>query len=64
VTILSVDELTSGYYGEIKNYLKQKGKPIPENDIWIAAIVKQTGFSLISGDKHFADIPDIQVMGI
>ena len=35
------------------------GKPIPENDIWIAAITKEIGLPLITRDKHFANIDDI-----
>lgn len=37
-TVLPCDEDTAMRYGEIKNQLKAKGQPIPENDIWIAAI--------------------------
>ena len=40
-TIISVDEETSKYYGEIVASLYKKGKPIPTNDVWIAAIAKQ-----------------------
>ena len=32
--IVDVSEKTADYYGQIKSYLKQSGKPIPENDIW------------------------------
>ena len=59
VTILSVNDTTAEIYGEIKNKLKQMGKPIPENDIWIAAITKEVGLPLITRDKHFANIDDI-----
>lgn len=37
-TILSCDAYTAKIYGKIKGDLKKKGKPIPENDIWIAAL--------------------------
>src|SRR6185312_11696601 len=37
-TILAPDVATSGLYGSIKTALRNKGKPIPENDIWIAAM--------------------------
>ena len=36
--ILSCDSQTSRYYGEVKNSLRIKGRPLPENDIWIAAM--------------------------
>ena len=40
-TTLLVDELTCIFYSSIKVSLRKKGKPIPENDIWIAAIALQ-----------------------
>ncbi len=40
-------------YGKIKTQLKIKGKPIPENDIWIAAQAIEYDFVLLSNDKHF-----------
>lgn len=51
--ILNVDEFTGKIYGEIKAQLKLKGTPIPENDIWIAALSIQHNSTLISNDKHF-----------
>src|SRR2546423_528645 len=39
--VLGCDGTTAKWYGEIKNSLRAKGRPIPENDIWIAAIAKQ-----------------------
>jgi len=62
VTILSVNDTTAEIYGEIKNKLKQMGKPIPENDIWIAAVAKEVGLPLITRDKHFANIGDIAIV--
>lgn len=51
--ILEVDEQTAVYYGEVKTALKKQGTPIPENDIWIAAMAIQHGLVLLSKDKHF-----------
>ncbi|MEM8569036.1 MAG: hypothetical protein AAGF85_21430 [Bacteroidota bacterium] len=39
--IVEVSEKTANYYGQIKSQLKQMGKPIPENDVWIAALAKE-----------------------
>ncbi|MCP4404782.1 MAG: type II toxin-antitoxin system VapC family toxin [bacterium] len=38
--VLPCEAETASQYGEIKNQLRQKGRPIPENDIWIAAIAR------------------------
>lgn len=57
--ILNCDSTTAKYYGQIKNKLKTKGKPIPENDIWIAAIAIQYKLILVSRDKHFKEIENL-----
>jgi len=36
--VLTCDGQTSLVYGRVKNELRQRGTPIPENDIWIAAL--------------------------
>lgn len=50
---------TGNYYGQIKQQLKKKGRPIPENDIWIAAIAVQYGLSLVTRDAHFNVIDNL-----
>ncbi|PKL39393.1 MAG: VapC toxin family PIN domain ribonuclease [Candidatus Riflebacteria bacterium HGW-Riflebacteria-1] len=54
--ILSCDQHTAKIYGEIKSGLKSIGKPIPENDIWIAATAMQYNLTLITRDSHFNDV--------
>ena len=53
VKFYRIDENTAEYYAEIVNDLKEKGKPIPTNNIWIAAVSLQHGFRLFSRDQHF-----------
>ena len=60
-TIVDVDKDTAVCYGELMASLYKKGKPIPTNDIWIAAIAKQHDFTLITQDKHFKEIGDIRI---
>ncbi len=38
--ILACDSDTAEYNGQIKNNLKSKGRPLPENEIWIAAVAQ------------------------
>lgn len=59
-TILPCDMDTAKRYGEIKNRLKLKGRPIPENDIWIAALAQQYALTLASNDAHFTEIDDLR----
>jgi tRNA(fMet)-specific endonuclease VapC len=58
-SVLICDTETSRQYGEIKNHLRIKGRPIPENDIWISAIAKQYEWTLVSRDDHFKEIDDL-----
>lgn len=60
--ILEVDEKTSDYYGQIKTQLKLSGKPIPENDIWIAAIAKEHDLPLVTRDNHFGHIEGLETI--
>jgi tRNA(fMet)-specific endonuclease VapC len=38
--VLACDTETARHYGRSKDHLRAKGTPIPENDIWIAALAK------------------------
>ncbi len=62
-TILGVDIETARRYGEIKHKLREKGRPLPENDIWIAAIALQHGLKLATRDDHFREIEGLQIEG-
>jgi tRNA(fMet)-specific endonuclease VapC len=59
--ILSCDVETARRYGEIKDNLRQKGRPIPENDIWIAALALQHRLVLVSRDAHFRQLEDLEL---
>jgi tRNA(fMet)-specific endonuclease VapC len=59
VKLLPCDEETAAEYGRIKNELRTKGRPIPENDIWIAATAAQHRLELLSNDDHFDDVDGI-----
>jgi predicted nucleic acid-binding protein len=39
--------------------LNKIGRPIPTNDIWIAATALETGSHLITYDKHFNYIDEL-----
>lgn len=52
---------TGKYYGQIKQQLKAKGRPIPENDIWIAAIAVQHDLALVTRDAHFNIIDTLTI---
>jgi tRNA(fMet)-specific endonuclease VapC len=60
-TVLACDLETARQYGRIKDRLRRKGRPLPENDIWIAALARQHGLTLVSRDAHFAEVENLPV---
>ncbi len=48
-------------YGLLKSELKRKGKPIPENDVWIAALTIEAKAQLVSFDRHFTHLDGLDV---
>jgi tRNA(fMet)-specific endonuclease VapC len=49
-------------YGLLKQRLREKGRPIPENDMWIAAAAKHHGMILVTRDSHFAEVENLQTV--
>jgi tRNA(fMet)-specific endonuclease VapC len=58
--VLECNDGTARQYGEVKDRLRRKGHPIPENDIWIAALALQHGLTLVSRDEHFEQVQGLQ----
>ncbi|NET70978.1 MAG: type II toxin-antitoxin system VapC family toxin [Sphaerospermopsis sp. SIO1G2] len=61
VQILPVDTETSEYYAMIYSQLRKKGKPIPTNDIWIAATTMQHNLILFTYDSDFKNIDNLKL---
>ena len=51
--LVAVDADTAGHYADIREELRAAATPIPENDIWIAALCRQHQLALASRDGHF-----------
>jgi tRNA(fMet)-specific endonuclease VapC len=51
---------TAEFYADIRHELKTKGRPVPENDIWIAALARQHSLPVATRDAHFDNIDGIQ----
>ncbi|MCK5153335.1 MAG: type II toxin-antitoxin system VapC family toxin [Spirochaetales bacterium] len=62
VSIVEISKEIAFRYGFITKKLREKGTPIPTNDIWIAATTMDTGSILLSSDKHFKEIPGLMVL--
>ncbi len=61
--VLAVDEGTAEQYAEVRLELKSRGRPIPSNDLWIAALVRQHRLPLLSRDQHFDFVPRLRRIG-
>lgn len=61
ISVLPCDVQAAAFYSAVKLGLRKKGRPIPENDIWIAAIARQHELTLLSRDSHFGDVEDLEV---
>jgi tRNA(fMet)-specific endonuclease VapC len=54
--VLPIDLTTAQLYGFVRAALAKKGKPIPGNDIWIAAVALQHHLPLYTNDAHFREV--------
>lgn len=57
---LAITATTAATYARLRVRLKQTGKPIPENDLWIAALCVQHRVALLTLDRHFDDIEGLE----
>lgn len=51
--VLNINEETTHHYAAINLELRQIGKPIPTNDLWIAALCRHYSLPILSRDRHF-----------
>jgi tRNA(fMet)-specific endonuclease VapC len=59
VSFIPVGPVTADRYSRVMSALKAKGRPIPTNDVWIAAHAMETGADLVSADGHFEHVDGI-----
>ena len=59
VGVLLPDRETAEHYARLFVQLKRAGTPVPDNDLWIAALALQHDLLLITRDKHFKSIPQL-----
>ena len=58
-SFVEVGPVTADRYSRIAAALRAKGRPIPANDVWIAAHAMETGADLVSADGHFEHVDGI-----
>lgn len=59
VDTIPLDDETAEFYAQVFSELRQKGRPIPSNDLWLAASALQHGLALATYDDHFRHISSI-----
>jgi predicted nucleic acid-binding protein len=62
VALLNPNERTARHYADIYAALRAAGRPIPTNDLWIAALVRQHRLALVTFDAHFSAVPGLTVI--
>lgn len=58
--LLQPTRQTLPHYAHIRQELKTAGTPIPANDVWIAALVRQYKMPIVSRDRHFDFVEGIE----
>ncbi|MGD9825257.1 type II toxin-antitoxin system tRNA(fMet)-specific endonuclease VapC [Desulfobacter sp.] len=62
VPVLAMPESAGKSYGIIRAFLESNGKPIGNNDLWIAAHAKAENLTLVTNnEKEFTRIPKLKV---
>jgi tRNA(fMet)-specific endonuclease VapC len=59
--VLGVDAAVARRYGEIRDALRRIGRPIPENDVWIAATALRHDLVLVTRDSHFEHVEGLEL---
>lgn len=57
--VAAIDVETAERYSEILAHLRREGRPIPTNDVWIAASAMQHGLRVVTTDPHFGRLPQV-----
>lgn len=53
------DGQTTRTFADLYAQLRKQGTPIPQNDLWLAALAVQHDLTLLSRDRHFGHLPQI-----
>ena len=62
IEIIDVNQNVARKYGIIYLSLVKKGAKIPINDVWIAACCMETGGTLVTRDRHFQHVEQIEAV--
>ena len=63
VAVIDPDATTAEFYARTAVTLEKKGRPIPENDIWIAAMALELDMPLAARDAHYQQVDGLVLLG-
>jgi tRNA(fMet)-specific endonuclease VapC len=58
--VMDITRETASVYAAIRSELRVAGKPLPSNDIWIAACCRQYNLPILSRDRHFSFVKSLK----
>ncbi|MDD9814784.1 MAG: type II toxin-antitoxin system VapC family toxin [Gammaproteobacteria bacterium] len=61
-TVISFDRLIARHYGKIRAERRKRGRIIAPNDAWIAACAVRHNVPLVTDDRGFQDIPQLEII--
>jgi len=61
--VLEVGLATAAAYAMVRERLRRKGRPIPENDVWISALAVEHRLEIVSRDEHFDQVEGLRRRG-
>ena len=62
VDAVPTTDATAEVYAKVFKALKEQGRPIPQNDMWIAASALEHGADILTFDEHFRAVPMLTVI--
>ena len=62
VVEITLTPATTDLYAKVFRSLREAGRPIPVNDIWLAAQALEHGAVLVSRDRHFEAVANLQTL--
>jgi len=60
--VLRLGETTASHYADIRSELRSVGRPIPSNDLWIAAAAREHRMGVLSRDRHFEAVRGLKLV--
>lgn len=59
--LLPITDATAAHYARLWAALRSRGRPLPTNDLWIAAGALEHELTILTADRHFLDLAEVGV---